>query len=184
MRNPNEKKPTNRLTPGGLLRRFCSERKGVVAIEFVILAPVFFLVVFALLESCIAFAAQQLMTNATDDIARQFRTGQFKADDMNEEKLHDLICARMTVLFPSDCPALSVDLRQFDTFREAANALRSEIVPSSPEVDPGDALSKNVLRVSYGWPILMSFLHDVLSGKRDGKKLLFATTTWQNEPFN
>lgn len=186
MKHSVERKAKDRLVQTGLLRRFRGDRKGAVAIEFIILAPLFFLMLFALLESCVAFAAQQVMTNAMDDVARQFRTGDSKVnpEEMNPEKLHDLICARMSVLFPSGCPGLSVDLRQFDTFGDAADALRNEIVPSTTVVDPGGALSKNVLRVSYRWPIFMSFLHDTLADRDDGTKLLFATTTWQNEPYN
>ena len=65
-----------RITPAGLVRRFFRARGGATAIEFVILALPFSALIFAILESCVSFAAQQLISNATDDIARQIRTGQ------------------------------------------------------------------------------------------------------------
>ena len=46
------------------VRRFAGNRKGVVAIEFAALAIPFSLLVFAILESCISFAAQQVLSAA------------------------------------------------------------------------------------------------------------------------
>jgi hypothetical protein len=60
----------------------CATKEGSTAIEFTMLAIPFSMLVFAVLESCISFAAQQVMANAADDVARQFRTGQIKAKDL------------------------------------------------------------------------------------------------------
>ncbi|WP_163270634.1 TadE/TadG family type IV pilus assembly protein [Chelativorans alearense] len=183
-----EAKEGKRLTPRALLYRFCRDRKGVAAIEFAALAIPFFLLLFAILESCVAFAAQQVMANATFDIARQFRTGQLRPDDLNEGSLRDMLCARMSVLVSDGCPGLEVDLRAYDTFEEAAR-LRIKYTPggdidtSDFRVEPGDALSKNMLRVFYRWPVMTDFMRKSMSNLPDGKTLLFSTTAWQNEPF-
>ena len=58
---------------------FLRDRSGSTAIEFTALAIPFALLVFAILESCISFASQEVMANATDDVARELRTGQLKA---------------------------------------------------------------------------------------------------------
>ena len=58
-----------------IFSRFCRDRDGSTVIEFGMLALPFLLLLFAILETCISFAAQQLMANATDDVARQIRTG-------------------------------------------------------------------------------------------------------------
>jgi hypothetical protein len=109
-----------RVTPHGLVRRFIRERKGATAIEFAILALPFFLLLFAILESCVTFAAQQLMTNATEDIARQFRTGALKPDEVDRVKIRKLLCDRMGAMFPGDCPGMDIDLRSFATFEQAS----------------------------------------------------------------
>lgn len=173
----------------GLLGRFRGNRKGSVAIEFTALIIPFSLLVFAILESCISFAAQQLMANAADDVARQFRTGQIKAAGMTEDKLEALICDRIEIVVSDGCPGLIVDLRQFDTFAEAAE-LRIEMTEggdldtSEFDVDPGKSMSKNVLRVFYRWPVMTDFLRKSMSNLPDGNTLHFATVTWQNEPFD
>jgi Flp pilus assembly protein TadG len=48
------------------LRRFVNNARGSIAIEFAALAIPFSLLVFAILESCISFAAQQVLSNVAD----------------------------------------------------------------------------------------------------------------------
>ncbi len=169
--------------------RFGRNRDGAAAIEFAALAIPFSLLVFAILESCISFAAQQVLANATDDIARQLRTGQVKAADVTESSLKTMICDRIDIIVSSGCPGLEVDLREFDTFAEAA-AVRinigsdGDIDTSDFDVDPGPSLSKNMLRVFYRWPVITDFMRKSMSNLKDNKTLHFATATWQNEPFD
>ncbi|WP_309083474.1 pilus assembly protein [Chelativorans sp.] len=169
--------------PEGLARRFCRERSGATAIEFAILALPFFLVLFAILETSLSLVAQQLMTSATEDVARQFRTGQLRAGDLTAESVRDRLCERMGLLFPSNCPGLRVDLQSFRTFAEAAAVFDGPVVPEQFRFDPGEAEEKNVLRVFYFWPVITDIMRESMSNLPDGNTLLFATQTWQNEPF-
>lgn len=171
------------------IRGFVRDRAGSTAIEFTALAIPFSLLVFAILESCISFAGQQLLANATDDVARQFRTGQLRpADVPDEATLHDLICERIDILVADGCPDLEVDLREFETFAEAADVrirmAGGDIDTTEFDVDPGPSVSKNMLRVFYRWPVMTDFMRKSMSSLNDGKTLLFASTTWQNEPFD
>ena len=175
--------------PRSLIGRFLGNRKGAVAIEFTILAIPFAMLVFAILESCISFAGQQLMSNISDDVARQIRTGQIKAADLSEERLRGLICDELEIIVSAGCPGLEVDLREFQTFEQAA-ALRIEftadgdIDTSDFEVAPGRSMTKNTLRVFYRWPVMTDFMRRSMSNLKDGKTLHFASVTWQNEPFD
>lgn len=173
-----------------LFGRFGRDREGAAAIEFAVLAIPFALLVFAILESCISFAAQQVLANATDDIARQLRTGQIKAADVSEGSLKDIICNRIDIIVASDCESnLEVDLREFDTFAAAA-AVKIKIGPNGDldtsdfAVDPGPSMSKNMLRVFYRWPVITDLMRKSMSNLKDNKTLHFATATWQNEPFD
>lgn len=171
------------------LRRFGRDSKGSVAIEFTALAIPFSMLVFAILESCISFAAQQLMANVADDVARQFRTGQLQAEGMTREKLFKLICDDLEIVVSDGCPGLEIDLKHFATFEEAARQRipmteEGDLDVSGFKVDPGPAMSKNQLRVFYRWPVMTDFLRKSMSNLKDGKTLHFATVTWQNEPFD
>ena len=182
---PNEAGPER----AGFLRRFARNKKGSVAIEFTALAIPFSMLVFAILESCISFAAQQLMANVTDDIAREFRTGQIKAGSITAEELEEKICTRLEIIVSTGCPGLAIDLKRYDTFAEAAGQ-RIRFTPDNDldttdfSVEPGQSMSKNQLRVFYRWPVMTDFLRKSMSSLKDGKTLHFASVTWQNEPFD
>ena len=185
-----EQRPRRR----GFFERFARDQSGATAIEFTMLAIPFSLLVFAILESCISFAGQQVMANITDDVARQLRTGQIKAGDatFTQAELKRMICDQLEIMVAKDCPGLHVDLRKFDTFEQAA-ALRIKYLgsgddrtldPSNFTFTPGLSTSKNVLRVFYEWPVITDFMRASMSNLKDGKALHFATVTWQNEPFD
>src|SRR5690606_24386022 len=129
----------------GLFTRFRQDGKGSIAIEFGVLALPFFLLIFAILESSISFAAQQLMSNVTDDVARQFRTGQLKSADTTEEPLRDMICSDLEIVVTSGCPGLEIDLKRYDTFAEAAGKRiafkEGDIDTTGFSVQPGQSLS-------------------------------------------
>jgi Flp pilus assembly protein TadG len=173
----------------GLVARFVANRRGVTAIEFGVLIFPFSLLLFAILETCISFAGQQVLANAADDVARQIRTGQIKAANLSEVKLKQLICADLDAIVASGCPGLVVDLRQYATFAEAANVkikytADHDIDTTGFAVAPGPSMSKNMLRVFYKWPVMIDFMRKYASNLKGGKTLHFASVTWQNEPFN
>lgn len=172
-----------------LARRFVRNRDGATVIEFALLAIPFSLLLFAILESCISFAAQQVLANTADDVARQIRTGQVKAADVNETKLKTMICDQLSVIVASGCPGLVVDLRQYATFADAAKekvkyTAGGDLDTTGFAVSPGPSMSKNMLRVFYKWPVITDFMRASMSNLKGGNILHFATVTWQNEPFN
>ncbi|MFC5385119.1 TadE/TadG family type IV pilus assembly protein [Aquamicrobium segne] len=180
--------------------RFRRNDKGSVAVEFSILILPFTLLTFAILETCISFAAQTVMINATDDIARQFRTGQLQPGHTEAEKqeLRDTIftqiCGRMEVIVSKGCPGLLIDLRSFDHFSQAASyrftIVEDKIVLQPGNIreedfaiEPGPTMSRNILRVFYKWPIITDFMSRYIASLDGGKTLHFASFVWQNEPF-
>ena len=176
--------------------RFLRDRSGSTAIEFAALAIPFALLVFAILESCISFASQEVMANATDDVARQLRTGQIKAAQVNETQLKGLICNQLSIMVAKDCPGLMVDLRHFDTFAQAAalgfTITNKEIEltkngakdPQQFVVDPGVSTTRNMLRVFYKWPVMTDFMAKSMANLNGNATLHYASVTWQNEPFD
>ncbi|MBZ9855122.1 pilus assembly protein [Mesorhizobium sp. CA13] len=172
--------------------RFAGDRRGSTALEFALLALPFAVLVFAILESCISFAGQEVMANITDDIARKLRTGQLRPADVAGDKLKTMICDRLEIIVSQDCPnQLDVDLREYTTFADAAtatfkidngNIILMQGTNSQPfATTPGLAESKNMLRVFYKWPVMTDLLAQSMGGN---KTLHFASVTWQNEPFD
>ena len=184
--------PNENERPRGFLARFLRNRSGSTAVEFTLLSIPFAVLVFAILETCISFAGQQVMSNITDDIARQIRTGQLKpGPDLSETALKTRICDRLKVIVSAtECPdALEVDLQTYDTFALAA-AVRIKVTDGDIDTtgfyppDPGVSMSINMLRVFYRWPVMTDFMSKLISNLDGAKTLHFATVTWQNEPFD
>lgn len=175
-------------------RRFLSNRRGSTAIEFAMLAIPFALLVFAILESCISFAGQEVMANITDDVARQLRTGQLKQANISGTQLRDKICGRLEIMVAKGCPGLQVDLREFTTFAAASTAgfkisgdhvELTGVANTSFQNTVGPSESKNMLRVFYPWPVMTDFMAKSMSNMANGKKTLhYASAVWQNEPFD
>ena len=173
---------------------FFSDKRGSTAMEFAMLAIPFALLVFAILESCISFAGQEVMANITDDVARQLRTGQLQKSNVTEASIKQLICDRLEIMVAKNCPGLLVDLREYATFADAATAsfkiVDGDIVLTQGTnsmnfaVSPGLAESKNMLRVFYKWPVMTDFMAKQMANLKDGNTLHFASVTWQNEPFD
>jgi Flp pilus assembly protein TadG len=187
-----QSEPIEKERRRGFFARFLHNRSGSTAIEFALLSIPFAALVFAILETCISFAGQQILSNVTDDIARQIRTGQLKpGPDLSETALVTKICDRLKIIVSAaDCPeALEVDLRKYDTFALAA-AVRIKLADGDIDTtgfyppEPGLSMSINMLRVFYRWPVITDFMSERLSNLDGGKTLHFATVTWQNEPFD
>ncbi len=172
---------------GGVLARFRRNGEGSVAVEFGLLAIPFAMVIFAVLESCVSFAAQQVLSNATDDISRMIRTGQLK--NPNENDLKTRICNQLSVLVTSQCKTnLTIDLRSFNTFAEAAavkiKLTGGQLDTTGFKVEAGGAETRNMLRVFYKWPVMTDIMRRKMSNLSDGTILHIATATWRNEPFD
>lgn len=187
-RNASRPHGPEKPTRPSLLARFIGNRKGATAMEFAMLAIPFALLVFAILESCISFAAQQLLANATDEIARQVRTGQLTTANLDEATLRDLLCNKLSILVGSSCGSyIYFDLEHYDSFAAAAavqtTVSNGALVTTNFNVLPGGPLTINMLRVYYEWPVMTDLMTKLMSNLNNGRTLLFATATWQNEPF-
>ena len=173
MSKQSEAKQTGRRQ--GFLSRFLRNRSGSTAVEFTLLAMPFAALVFAILETCISFAGQQVMSNATDDIARQIRTGQLKPAALTETTLKQMICDRLEIIVAEGCPGLEVDLQKYDTFALAA-AVRIKFTDGDLDTTgfypptPGLSQSKNMLRVFYRWPVITDFMSMLDDVERRGQQ--------------
>src|SRR3954471_10837726 len=94
------------------LRRFRRNRRGSAAVEFALVAPVFFALLFAIIETAIVFFAGQVLETVTQDSARFIMTGQAQTGGYSQSDFKNYVCARVTVLF--DCQAgISIDVKSY-----------------------------------------------------------------------
>ncbi|MGB8818661.1 MAG: TadE/TadG family type IV pilus assembly protein [Rhizobiaceae bacterium] len=166
------------------LERFIKNKEGSTAIEFALLALPFTALVFAIIESSIAFTAHQVTANAVEDVARDIRTNVLPAG----ANIRDLICARMQVLVAKTCPDLYIDLGDYAKYDQVPltlpfNPVTGDLDSSGFGINRGGPGSIQQLRVFYKWPYYTDYIAGKLAQLPDGKTLIFATLTWQNEQF-
>jgi Flp pilus assembly protein TadG len=178
--------------------KFKKNHDGTVAIEFAILAPIFLLLLFAIIEVGIAFTAKQLLAKATDDLARDIRVGKIRNVSLTptaaekvalHNQIKTRICADLIVFFKSGCPDLEVDLNTYATFgdvihaKASINATRTHIDNTGFTGDAGKAESIQHLRVFYAWPWYTDIIGSQLSQLSGNKYLMYYSQTWVNEPY-
>lgn len=178
---------THAITASLLLRRMRRDsRKGSAAIEFAMIAPVFFLLIFAIIETGVLFLAGNVLQFAADDAARLVRTGQAQTEHLTATQFRDKICADIAPVMQCGSD-LQVDVRSFSDFA-AANFpaplnKNGELDPDLNKFEPGSAGDVVLLRTFYTWDVMTPLLAPFLTNMSGDKRLLSATAAFRNEPF-
>lgn len=180
--------------------RIRRDENGSAAIEFALLAIPFFLLIFAIIETCLTFAAEQTLNYAVDKMGRQLRTGQITfatgdATDKTEEEFLDMLCDEVSIMFSCGADVddrLFVDLQSYATFA----SIPTEVPVSGGQLDdsgfsfnPGGPSTINMLRAYYVRDIAVDLFRPYLaniqaSGDSDTNHfLIVATTAYRNEAF-
>lgn len=170
-----------------LIGGFRRDRKGATAVEFTLLSLPFFALIFAIIETSISYTTEQYMSNVADRLSRDIRTGRISASTHTPSEFRTLLCDRLQALATPGCPGMSFDVRSYSTFA----AVPTGVIYSEPGVvdttgwgySPGGSGSINSIRVVYEWPVYTDIMKKYMAGLKNGKNLLYASTTWQNEPF-
>src|SRR4029077_4458135 len=129
-------------------------------IEFAFVAPVFFLLLFAILEIGIIYFAQSTLQYGTNDIARMVRTGQTSAQGVTQATVRQRVCDDVSPLIPCDTD-LNVDVEAFTTFSTVnfSNPLSpTGSMQSMNNYNPGTACTVVLVRVFYAWPVFTPIL--------------------------
>jgi Flp pilus assembly protein TadG len=181
--------PSSLDTPAAIVRRkarwFRRDRRGSAAVEFALVAPIFFALLFAILETGLVFFASQTLETATQDVSRLVMTGQAQGIGYTESQFKDEVCKRLAALF--DCQnGIYVDVESFPSFTSVTipDAIdgNKNFIPTM-QYKPGQACDVVVIRLFYEWPLFVTRLGYDISNLADGKRLLIATAAFRNEPF-
>jgi Flp pilus assembly protein TadG len=170
---------------GNILRRFRRNRRGSAAVEFALVAPIFFGLLFAIIELAMVFFASQVLETATQDSAREIMTGQAQTANFTQAQFKNLVCSKLVVMF--DCVnGVSIDVQSYSAFgsvniADPIDASRNFVPPNNYlPGGPGDIV---VVRIFYQWPLIVTGLGFNIANLSGSKRLLTATAAFQNEPY-
>jgi Flp pilus assembly protein TadG len=166
------------------VRRFGRDRRGSAAVEFALVAPVFFALFFAILETGLVFFAGQTLETATQDVSRLVMTGQAQGIGYTQDQFKDEVCKHILGLL--DCQnGVYVDVQSYSSFGSVAiidPVADGKFVPTTV-YKPGNACDVVVVRLFYQWPLFVVGLGYDMSNLAGNKRLLIATAAFRNEPF-
>jgi len=180
-------------------RRFIRSRQrrgansGSVAIEFALIAPVFFLLLFAMLETALALFASMTLENGMKVVSRLIRTGQVQAQNMTQQQFRTALCNQIDFVLSCDPARLFVDVRAFGNF---ANSTFQPPIDANGNLNPNlnsyqvGGSSQNsgqnsiiLVRVFYTWPLYTPLLGQFYANMQNNTRLLSASAAFRNEPF-
>jgi Flp pilus assembly protein TadG len=181
-----------------LLRRFRRHRAGDAIVQFALIAPIFFALLFAIIESGIMFFANQVLETVTQNSARLILTGQAQNGSLTKAQFKNTVCnanSMAGVLF--NCNNIYVDVESFPSF--ASISFPNSMIDASGHFvdnttyDPGGSSSCSgnsgcansivVVRAFYGWQLFVTGLGFNLSNMTGSQRLLVATAVFRNEPY-
>lgn len=179
------------------LKRFGRAEDGATLVETAIIALPLFACLFLLAEMLI-FLTLSLSLEAATDVGRELRTGQFQSSGLpTRANFKQLICNRMPLAF-SCSSRLSVEVRTFDSFSDAA-AYAGRPVEDFADLDfennpsafdgvatcfsTGGPRDIVMVRTYYRAPLITPLFARSMANI-GGERLLTAATTFRNEPYN
>ena len=171
------------------LRRFRRNRRGSAAVEFALVAPVFFALLFAIIETAIVFFAGQVLETVTQDSARKIMTGQAQTANYSQGAVqgHRRLPAGALAKVLFNCAnALYRSARATPpspTSRSPTRSTAARISSRPPAIAPARGGDIVVVRMFYQWPLFVTGLGYNISNLAGSKRLLSATAAFRNEPF-
>jgi Flp pilus assembly protein TadG len=189
-----------RFTLRNALHRFRGNRRGSAVVEFALVAPMFFALLFAIIETAIMFFASQVLETVTQNSARVILTGQAQGQNgsvaacqvtagvvsaCDQATFKAYVCSQIPAMF--DCTKLYVDVQSysnsFGSVRLSNHVTNGTFDGSGLQYNAGTASQVVVVQLFYQWPIFVTGLGYKLLNLNGDKRLLVATAAFQNEPF-
>ena len=171
-----------------VFRRFRRNRQGSAAVEFALVAPLFFGMLFAIIETAIVFFAGQLLEQGTAESARLMLTHQAQDSGMNETAFKTDLCNRIKVMFNcyGNLGNITVDVKVFAP--GTAITITDPIVsgnltgPFAYSLPPSGSPNTVVVRAFYQWPLYVTRFGYNISNLNGSQRLLAATAAFHVEP--
>jgi Flp pilus assembly protein TadG len=167
-----------------IFRRFRRNRRGSAAVEFALVAPVFFALLFAIIETAIVFFAGQVLETITQNSARMIMTGQAQTAAYTATQFKTYVCSQIPALF--NCNGIYVDVESFPAFTSVT--INNQIDGSgnfinNMQYSPGSPGDIVVVRLFYQWPLFVTGLGYNIANLSGSQRLLVATAAFKNEPY-
>ncbi|MEP6355570.1 MAG: TadE/TadG family type IV pilus assembly protein [Hyphomicrobiales bacterium] len=170
---------------------FVKSESGVTAIEFALLAPVFFIIVISILEVGYTFSKVAMLNYSVSVATKDIYIGKASNNEITHDKIEQNICDNMSVLAGSNCTEnLLLELITINDVTDLPNdnaQCRDEALNINPVVqfDPGGSSETVFMRVCFLTNVLVPGIGFGLQLplEASGKYAIIASSAFVNEPF-
>jgi Flp pilus assembly protein TadG len=171
------------------IRRFTNNRRGSAAVQFAFVAPLFFALIFAIIETAMMFFASQVLETGTQDSARMLFTNQAQGNNWDQTAFKNDLCARVSALM--DCSGIYIDVESYPAgtavnLADPINSSGQFVNNFSYSLPAANSPNIVVVRAYYQWPLFVTQLGynlaNINRGGTSSKKLLAATAAFRIEP--
>jgi Flp pilus assembly protein TadG len=167
-------------------KRFRRDETGVTAVEFALCAPIFFALMFMILETALHFFNGQILDTAANEAGRLIMTGRVRSGPVTQAEYKSTLCTKLPAMFECDSQC-KVDVRPAATFAEGGTlgSPRTDPTWASPQWNTGAGGDIIITRVYCELPIFTDYFGAYMASNQltTGKTLLMSTTARRNEPF-
>ena len=165
------------------LHRFRKHERGAIAVEFVLVAPIFFFLIFAILETSILYMIATVMEGEVALAARSIRTGQLQQEADPETAFRQILCSNLDNVL--NCDNVIIDVRTFDDFGEMEfeDFVDDEGEASGNLFQAGTADDIVLVRIAYVYNIVTPYLAEILPPVGNDTVILYSGAAFKNEPF-
>jgi Flp pilus assembly protein TadG len=182
--------PIESRPPRGAARRLGAawrrNERGSTAVEFAIIAPIFFFLMFVIAQTALIFVAEQVLDNAVFETARLIRTGQAQDANMTKSDFQNAVCGRVSIFINCSGADFYLDVKSYATFGDMAMSKpvdAQEKFTDAGTFQFGSANDIVVVRAYYQWPTSNIFGSLSLKNMTNGKRLIGSFAAFRNEPF-
>ncbi len=170
----------------GLIKRRSGNKSGATALEFALIAPIFFTLIFAIVEASAVYIGEAWLQYATSDMGRRVRTGEVQIANTTETQFRNLICARLSPFLACD-QNLEIDVNAYNDFSAADMSppldANGNFDATKLRYDPGDPCEVVIVRAFYKWTVHTPVMSAFLVNSGNDKRILASAAAMRNEPY-
>lgn len=189
--------PPSHASIATAIRRFRRSRGGSAAVEFALVAPMFFALLFAIIETGLMFFANQVLETLTQDSARVIQTGQAmtpggisatQTGPLTAAQFQSqVVCANIPALL--SCDKISIDVESYPPTQAWPASFSNQIdsngnfISNNLQYNTGGPCDVVIVRLFYQWPLFVTGLGYNISNLAGNKRLLWGSAAFRNEPY-
>ena len=165
------------------LKKLGRDSKGVSALEFALIGPLFILFTIGIIEFGIYFLKRNMVSHVLYEASRNIQTGEIQNSDNPQQMFLEEYCADTPEFMR--CEDISFDVRSFDSINEVsfpAPVYNDEGIPQNFVFQPGEGEQITAIRASIPHQFVTPLMRNYFQPS-EAPAILVGYSIAKNEPF-